>query len=117
MEYAPPVFEPPHRVLLLAASTAWWYCAAAADREQALDAFAQALRRFEADGATLHASFDDDLFATGQPSSLPYSIAVLYDVRDLAAVVRLVHHVRSGELGRMLRVEARVGRRLFLLAN
>ena len=55
------------------------------------------------------ASFDDDLFLTGQPAPLPYTIFVLYDVDDLAVVVRLVHRLRMSEVARYLRLEARVG--------
>ena len=69
-----------------------------------------------ANGARLVASFDDDLFATGQPSSLPYSIYALYDVDDLTVIVTMVHELRV-ELGQMLRLEARIGRPLFLLEN
>lgn len=116
MEYDVPSLAPPFRVLLLAASTDGWYGATPQDRAAALDTFSALLGRFGADGATLVASFDDDLFATGQPTSLPYSIYAVYDVDDLGAVVQLVHEVRT-ELGHVLRLEARVGRRLFLLEN
>lgn len=116
MEYADPSFAPPYRVLLLAASTDGWYAAAAADRERALDVLAALLERAETSGARLIGSFDDDLFVTGQPASLPYSIYALYDVDDLGVIVGMVHELRS-ELGHVLRLEARVGRRLFLLDN
>lgn len=117
MEYSTPAFEPPYRVLVLAASTEGWYQAPAEERGRALDSLARLLGRARADGARLVGSFDDDLFATGQPLSLPYSIFVLYEVDDLAVIVRLVHELRTSELGRMLRMEARVGRSLFLLEN
>ena len=68
-------------------------------------------------GARLVGSVDDDLFVTGQPASLPYSIYVLYDVDELGPVVQLVHELRASELRRLLRVEARIGRPLFLLDN
>lgn len=117
MEYAPTAFEPPYRVLLLVASTDGWYAAATDARERALDRLAALLGRLQRDGARLVGSFDDDLFATGQPLSLPYSIYAIYDVDDLGLIVGLVHEIRVSELGRLLRVEARVGRRLFLLDN
>ena len=117
MEYAPPDFEPPYRVLLLVASTGGWYAASAGQRGQALDGLGALFEQAHADGARLVGSFDDDLFATGQPSSLPYSIFALYDVDDLGVIVRMAHELRMSDLGRMIRFEARIGRRLFLLAN
>lgn len=117
MEYATPTFEPPYRVLVLAASTAGWYAAPDDERARSLDLFKGLLDRAAADGARLVGSFDDDLFATGQPLSLPYSIYALYDVDDLDVIVRIAHEVRSSELSNMLRLEARIGRRLFLLEN
>ncbi len=117
MEYSRPVLEPPYRVLVLAASTDGWFAAPTDDRERVLDRLASLFQRAHADGARLVGSFDDDLFATGQPLSLPYSIYAIYDVDDLAVIVQLIHGIRSSELARVFRVEARVGRRLFLLDN
>lgn len=114
MEYQEPQFGPPHRVLVLIASTDGWYAAAAAERERATDGLRVLLRDAESEGAHLLGSFDDDLFLTGQPSPLQYSIVLLYDVDDLEVIVRLVHRVRS-ELGSFLRLEARIGRTLFVL--
>jgi hypothetical protein len=117
VEYTTPAFEPPYRVLVLAASSDGWYAASADDRARTLDLFARLLERVAAAGARLVGSFDDDLFATGQPLSLPYSIYALYDVDDLTAIVQMVHDLRTSELGHMLRLEVRIGRSLFLLAN
>lgn len=115
MEYDHPNFEPPHRVLVLVASTDGWYASDASARGEALSEFAEMLHEFEQDGATLVASFDDDLFLTGQPAPLPYTIFCLYDVDRLEPVVQLVHRLRSSPLSRYLRLEARVGRPLFVL--
>jgi hypothetical protein len=117
MEYAAPTFEPPYRVLVLAASTSGWYAASDEHRARALDLFKGLLDRAAADGARLVGSFDDDLFATGQPLSLPYSIYAIYDVDDLDVIVRMANDVRSSELSHMFRMEARIGRPLFLLDN
>lgn len=114
MDYKAPEFAPPYRVLVLAASTEGWYASAEAERAHVLDALRALFERVGANGARLLASFDDDLFATGQPSSLPYSIYAIYEVDDLSVIVAMVHELRS-ELGHMLRLEARVGRPLFLL--
>jgi hypothetical protein len=116
VDYQAPEFKPPYRVLVLAASTDGWYSADAEDRGRVLEALDGLFRRANANGAWLVASFDDDLFATGQPSSLPYSIYALYDVDDLTVIVTMVHELRV-ELGQMLRLEARIGRPLFLLEN
>ena len=102
---------------MLVASTAGWYAASGEERGRVLDLLSGLLRAAEDRGARLVGSMDDDLLATGQPSSLPYSIYILYDVDDLEVIVRLVHDLRSSELGRMFRMEARIGRKLFLLQN
>ncbi|HXF98037.1 MAG TPA: hypothetical protein VNJ46_05430 [Gaiellaceae bacterium] len=115
MDYEAPTFDPPHRVLVLVAATDGWYGADAAERGRALAEFAAMLTEFEGEGARLVASFDDDLFLTGQPAPMPYTIFCLYDVGELGPVVRLVHRLRSSPLSRYLRLEARVGRRLFVL--
>ena len=115
MEHAPPAFEPPYRVLVLMASTAGWYAASTDARKAALEQLRAWFARVEAKGARLVGSFDDDFFATGQPLSLPYSIYALYDVDDLGVIVELTHDLRSSELTHWFRLEARVGRKLFLL--
>ena len=115
MEYAEPDFDPPYRVLVLVAATDGWYGASRGEREAATDELGAILREAEDGGARMLASFDDDLFLTGQPAPLPYTIFVLYDVDDLAVVVRLVHRLRMSDVARFLRLEARVGRPLFVL--
>lgn len=115
MEYPAPGFAPPYRVMVMLAATQGWFGAGAAEREAATDELARLLRTTEERGARLLASFDDDLFLSGQPATLPYTIHVLYDVDDLALVVELVHGLRTSALARFLRVEARVGRSLFVL--
>ena len=109
-----PDFDPRIECSLVAA-TDGWYEATAEERDVATDELGRILRDAGNDGARLLASFDDDLFLTGQPAPLPYTIFVLYDVDDLSVVVRLVHRVRTSQLGRFLRLEARVGRHLFVL--
>ena len=116
MDYQAPEFASPYRVLVLAASTEGWYASVAEERARVLDALRALFGRVGANGARLVASFDDDLFSTGQPNSLPYSIYAIFDVDDLSVIVAMVHELRS-ELGHMLRLEARIGRPLFLLDN
>lgn len=117
VEYIEPDFEPPYRVLVLVASTDGWYGATTDEREAATEELGAILREVEDAGARLIASFDDDLFLTGQPASLPYTIFVLYDVDDLSVVVRLVHRLRTSPVAKYLRLEARVGRPLFVLGR
>lgn len=117
MEYAEPDFDPPYRVLVLVASTDGWYEATPEERDKATDELRKILREVEDSGARMLASFDDDLFLTGQPAPLPYTIFVLYDVDDLAVIVRLVHRLRMSDTARYLRLEARVGRPLFVLGG
>lgn len=115
MEYRAPGFDPPYRVMLLIAATDGWFGAERSERETATDELARLLDETEKRGARLLASFDDDLFLSGQPTPLPYTIHILYDVDDLALVVNLVHRLRTSDLARFLRLEARIGRPLFVL--
>lgn len=115
MEYPAPDFDPPYRVLVLIASTDGWYEATPSERDSATEELGSILRDAEAQGARLVGSFDDDLFLTGQPAPLPYTIFVLFDIDDLGVIVGLVHRLRTSPLSRFLRLEARVGRPLFVL--
>ena len=115
VEYPAPGFDPPYRVMLLMAATDGWFDADPSEREVATDELSRLLRETEERGARLLASFDDDLFLSGQPAPLPYTIHILYDVDDLALVVDLVHRLRTSDLARFLRLEARIGRPLFVL--
>ena len=96
------------------ASTDGWYGATTDEREAATDELGAILRDAEDAGARLIASFDDDLFLTGQPAPLPYTIFVLYDVDDHSVVVRRVHRQRTAQVAEYHRREARVGRPLFV---
>jgi hypothetical protein len=115
VEYPAPGFDPPYRVMLLIAATEGWFVAERAERESATEQLSVLLRGIEERGARLLASFDDDLFLSGQPAPLPYTIHILYDVDDLEQVVSLVHRLRTSDLARFLRLEARIGRALFVL--
>ena len=120
MEYVPPAFKPPYRVMLFAAAAHGWYQAADdAERERILGGLRAYFEEWEARGARLLYSFDDDYFVTGQPSSLDYSIYVQYEVDSLEVVAGMIQRVREEvdgvRLDRSFRMEARVGRTLFLL--
>jgi hypothetical protein len=120
MQYVPPAFVPPYRVMLFAAAAHGWYQATdESERERILARLGAFFDEWEAAGARLLYSFDDDYFVTGQPSSLDYSIFVQYEVDSLAVVAAMIQRVREEvdgiRLDRSFRMEARVGRPLFLL--
>ena len=119
MEYVPPAFQPPYRVMLFAAAAHGWYQGDHAEREQLLGRLRGYFAEWEAAGARLLYSFDDDYFVTGQPSSLDYSIYVQYEVDSLDVIAAMIQRVREEvdgiRLDRSFRMEARVGRPLFLL--
>jgi hypothetical protein len=122
MKYVRPEFGAPYRVLVLVAATRGWYDAPPDEREElALPRFAAWLARWEAEGARLVSSFDDDLFMAGEPGSGEASIYLCYDVPSLDIVPALMQEVREevdgGRLDRWLRFEARVGRPLFLASD
>jgi hypothetical protein len=119
MEYVPPAFQPPYRVMLLAAAAHGWYQSDDAERKRILSRLRAFFDEWETRGARLLYSFDDDYFVTGPPSSLDYSIYVQYEVDDVGLVPGLIQRVREEvdgvRLDRSFRMEARVGRPLFLL--
>jgi hypothetical protein len=120
--YVAPSFEPPYRALLLVAAGDGWYQAEdAAARERVLARLQAFFDGWAAGGATLLGSFDDDYFVVGQPSSLGWSIFVLYEVPSLELVVERINSTREevdgARLDRAFRMEVRVGRNLFLLPN
>ena len=120
MEYVPPDFRPPYRVMLFAAAAQGWYQAADdAERQRIVARLNAFFDEWRARGARLLYSFDDDYFVTGQPSSLDYSIYVQYEVDSLDVVAAMIQQVREEvdgiRLDRSFRMEARVGRPLFLL--
>lgn len=122
MRYAPPTFEPPHRVMLLAAASHGWYQAPDdATRERILAQLRRFYERWPEHGARLLGSFDDDYFMVGQPAPLHYSIYALYEVDDIAFIPGLMTTLREEADGVRLdacfRMEVRVGRPLFLVAN
>jgi hypothetical protein len=121
VKYVPPTFEPPYRVLLLAAAGHGWYQAQGqAERERILVAMRRYFDEWESRGARLLASFDDDYFLVGQPAALDYSIYVVYEVDSLELVAAMIQRVREEidgvRLDSCLRLEARIGRPLFLVS-
>ena len=122
MPYEQPTFGPPYRVILLCAATDGWYQTPdAAARNRVLERLGGWFALWTEAGARLLVSFDDDLFMVGQPAPLAYSIYVVYEVDDLSVVVAALAALRDEvdgiRLDAAFRMEARIGRPLFLLPN
>ena len=67
---------------------------------------------------TVLGTMDDDELMVGSSETWPWTCYILADVPDLETVTRVCNVVREAEVGghrlwRYLKVEARVGRRLF----
>jgi hypothetical protein len=107
-------------MLLAAASQGWYQAPDQAARKRILKALDSFFAEWEARGARLLGSFDDDYFLVGQPAPLDYSIYCLYEVDDLGLVAALIQRVREEIEGVRLdgcfRMEARIGRPLFLVS-
>ena len=78
-------------------------------------AFADLGGRF---GINVLGTMDDDELMVGSSETWPWTCYILADVPDLETVTRVCNIVREAEVGghrlwRYLKVEARVGRRLF----
>jgi hypothetical protein len=117
--YVPPNFSPPYRVLLMSAATEGWFQRPDNSvREPVIARMRHFFREWEERGATLLASMDDDFFLVGQPTSLEYTIFLIYEVPSLDLVADLVQSVREEvegvRLDKYFRFEARVGRQLFV---
>ncbi|HEY3541839.1 MAG TPA: hypothetical protein VGK79_04780 [Gaiellaceae bacterium] len=117
--YVPPSFSPPYRVLLMSAATEGWFQRPDNSmRELVVARMRHFFRQWEERGATLLASMDDDYFLVGQPTSLEYTIFLIYEVPSLDIVADLIASVREDvegvRLDRYFRFEARVGRQLFV---
>jgi hypothetical protein len=118
--YVPPTFAPPYRVLLMSAATDGWFQRPDNSmRELVVARMRRFFREWEERGATLLASVDDDYFLVGQPTSLEYTIFLIYEVPTLDIVADLIASVREDvdgvRLDRYFRFEARVGRQLFVV--
>jgi hypothetical protein len=79
------------------------------------DAFADLRGRF---GVQVLGTLDDDELMVGPSPTWPWTAYILADVPDLAAATAVCNIVRETPVGehrlwRYLRIEARVGRRLF----
>jgi hypothetical protein len=84
---------------------------------QVKDAFADLEGRF---GVRVIASFDDDQIMVGPSSTWPWTAYILAEAPSYAAIVEVCDIVRDAHVGphrlwRYLKIEARIGRRLFFM--
>lgn len=119
-QYVPPDVSPPYRTIVLAAATHGWYQASDDEREQRiLPRFAALFDEWRSLGAELIASVDDDLGTAGQPNALGFSIFIVMNVPSVEALAQMIQRLRvtvdGVRLDRYFRVDARLGRPLFLL--
>jgi hypothetical protein len=115
--YPAPDATPPLRVLILGAATQGWYAATADDRRLViLPRLAAALSGWQAMGARLVASFDDDVLKVGEPADGGWTWFLIYEVPSLQTVADMLHAFRCGDgerVDRWFRLEAKVGRAFF----
>jgi hypothetical protein len=69
-------------------------------------------------GITVLGTMDDDELMVGPSATWPWTAYILADAPDLDAVIAVCNIIRSTEIGedrlwKFMRIEARVGRRLF----
>jgi hypothetical protein len=109
------------RVLFCIGVTSDFFSAGPADRQAAFEAippaFADLGARF---GVEVLGTIDDDQLMVGPSGTWPWTAYILADVPDLATVAGVCNILRETDVGddgdllwRYLKIEARVGRRLF----
>jgi hypothetical protein len=121
-QYVPPDISPPYRTIVLAAASHGWYQASDEEREEKILPRLSALfDEWRSLGAEFIASVDDDLGTVGQPNALGFSIFIVMETPSLEALAQMMQRLRvtvdGVRLDRCFRVDARLGRPLFLLDN
>jgi hypothetical protein len=122
MRYVPPEVAPPYRTIVLAATTDGWYQATDQEREaHILPRLSALFDEWRELGAEFVASVDDDLGTVGQPNALGFSIFIVMETPSIEALAQMMQRLRvtagGVRLDRYFRVDARIGRPLFLLDN
>lgn len=121
--FVPPTMPgPPYRALIMGSLQPGYYTAPdGARRDEILPAMKALLDWWEAQGARLIGSFDDDLFIVGPPASIDFSIYMLFELDSLDLLVAMLQRLRETHdgvrLDEYIRFEARVGRALFLAGD
>lgn len=120
VEMVTPEMPTPRRVLLLGATTSAYYEASDEDRRvRILPRFKELVEEWQALGARVLATMDDDLFMVGEPRSTDFTWYLMFEVDQLETVVGMIQRIRetvnSVRMDEYVRFEARVGRPFFLL--
>jgi hypothetical protein len=120
--YVPSTMPRPFRAMVMGSLQPGYYTSADDERRDAiLPAMKALLDSWEALGARLIGSFDDDLFVAGPPQSADFSIYLLYELDELDPLIEMLQLVRERRNGvrldEYIRFEARVGRGLFLASD
>lgn len=120
VDFVPPTFPTPRRVILLGAATQGWYAAGDDERrERVLPRFKQMVEEWIALGARPLATLDDDLFMVGEPGAPDFTWYLMFEVPSLEVVAGMIQRVREPvdgvRLDAYVRFEARSGRPFFLL--
>lgn len=120
IEFEAPAVTVPLRVVLLGAAARGWYEADDAERrEKVLPRLKQIFAEWEALGARVLATVDDDLFMVGEPHAPDFSWYLIFEVPSADVLAAMVHRFRVTVDGvradRYVRIQARIGRPFFLL--
>jgi hypothetical protein len=110
------------RAILLGAMTPTYYAIVSDDeRARVIAGFRKLMEDWQALGARVVATLDDDLFMVGDPGVKSFTFYLMFDVDDPQIVVDMIQRIREPANGvrmdRYVRFEARVGRPFFLLED
>lgn len=122
VEFQAPRIPDPLRVIFLGASTSGWFDATSEDRrEKILPRMKALFAEWEEMGAKCLATVDDDLFMVGQPGSPDFTWYLIMEVASVEMVSAMIHLVRKDRdgmrLDEVMRLEAKIGRKFFLLES
>jgi hypothetical protein len=120
VEFEAPAFGAPYRVLILGAATEGWYQADdETRRNHVLPRFSSLMEEWQALGARVLATLDDDLFMTGSPSAVHFAWYFILELDSLDVLAAMTQRVRDEvdgvRMDRYVRFQARIGRPFFLL--
>jgi hypothetical protein len=108
------------RAILLGAMTSAWYeIPTDNERARVIGRFGKLMEEWEALGARVVGTLDDDLLMVGEPAGARWTFYLLFDVDSPQVVVDMIQRLREPvdgiRMDRYVRFEAHVGRPFFLL--